>query len=425
MERESRRYRRRTAALPAAALVALVLLPLAASAGGVATPPPTPVPVPGGGMSPSPFPTVLHTPEPGPTAPEVRAPSAVLADLDTGQVLWAKEADQRRPVASLTKLMTALLVLESESPSDVVTVSPDAAPPGRTPGVSELGLQAGERISVEDLLYALLLQSSNDAAVALAESVSGSAEPFVAAMNARARRLGLRHTRFASPNGLDDTGYSSARDLAVLARADFDHPLFGTIAGTEFRTIPAPLGKPRVVQNRNVLLWLYPGALGGKTGYTSAAGFCLVAAAERDGVRLVAVVLGERGEPFSDAAALLNYGFGGFEHRDLVEEGQAFGTVSVGRRAVPVSSGSALSGLVPVEASVQRTIVARPGVSFPPAVGERVGRLSVAVPGLELGSVPLVVSSVPGPPAPHAGPWWRRAGASVVHAVASALSALF
>jgi D-alanyl-D-alanine carboxypeptidase (penicillin-binding protein 5/6) len=424
MEREPARPGRLKAALLAAVLATIVALPLAAGA-QTRTPPPTPVPVPGGGTSPSPFPTALHTPVPGPSAPDVRALSAVLADLDSGEVLWADQADQHRPVASLTKLMTALLVLEAESPSEVVTVSPGAAAPGQTPGASELGLEPGERISVLNLLYALLLQSSNDAAAVLAGYVAGSQGSFVAEMNARAHRLGMRDTRFASPTGLNDAGYSSARDLARLTRAAFEHPLFGTIVGTEFRTIPAPSGPPRVIENRNSLLWLYPGALGVKTGYTAAAGFCVVAAAERDGLRLVAVVLGEAGEPFSDAAALLNYGFAGFERRDLVTAGEPFGTVMIGGRAVSVSAASAWSGLVPTEGNVRRTVLARPGVSFPPAVGEPVGRIALTAPGLELGSVPVVVSRVPGPPSPQAGPWWRRAGAAVVHAVASALSALF
>ena len=267
------------------ALVALatlfVLLPAAGLALPGQTPPPTPVPVPGGGTSPSPFPATLRTPAPSNQPPSIAARSAVLADLDTGRVLWGKEAEESRPIASITKIMTAVIVIQRSDPTDVVTVGPDVEAPSRSAGVSELGLVQGERISVQDLLYALLLQSANDAAVALADHVSGSVEGFVADMNAEAGRLHLRDTRFASPNGLDDTGYSSARDLAALTRAAFESPLFASIVATKFHTIPAPSGSPRMIQNRNVLLWLYPGAVGVKTGFTTPARFCVVAAATR------------------------------------------------------------------------------------------------------------------------------------------------
>src|SRR5581483_3684650 len=367
----------------------------------------------------------LATPSPATRPPELAARAAVLADLDTGQILFAQDADARRPIASLTKIMTALLVIRRTDPRELVTVSPEAAAPSRRVGISELGLLPGERITVENLLYALLLQSANDAADALAEHVSGSVEAFVEAMNAEAARLGMRDTHFASPNGLDDRGYSTARDLVTLTRAAFEHPLFARIVRTRFREIPSPSGVPRIVQNRNALLWLYPGALGGKTGFTSAAGFCVVGAAARNGIRLLAVVLGEPGEPFSDAAALLNYGFAGFRRVRLATEGAGVGSVTIGGRRVPVKAGASRSALVPVGASLRRRLVPEAGVSFPPAVGERVGALVVSTPGGTLGRVPVVVSSVPGPPVPASGPWWRRAGVAVVHAITSLLTGVF
>jgi D-alanyl-D-alanine carboxypeptidase (penicillin-binding protein 5/6) len=348
-----------------------------------------------------------------------------LADLDTGQILWGTEAQERRPIASITKIMTALIVIQRTDPSDVVTVGPDAAASVSSAGASELGLVPGERISIQDLLYALLLQSANDAAVALAEHVAGSVEGFVDEMNAEARRLHLADTRFASPNGLDDTGYSSARDLAVLTRAAFESPLFASIVRTKFHRIPSPSGTPRMIQNRNVLLWLYPGALGVKTGFTTPAGFCVVAAATRDGLRLMAVILGEPGEPFSDAAAVLDYGFGSFERRELVASGQGFGSIAIGRRDVQVSTGSGLTGLVPTGSRIRRVVTALPSVAFPPAMGERVGYLKVSAPNLPLGRVPLVVSALPGPPPAEPGPWWRRAASAVVQGVSSVLTSLF
>ena len=424
MRQDGRARRRGSIALVALAIL-FVLLPAVGLALPGQTPPPTPVPVPGGGTSPSPFPATLQAPAPSNQPPSVAAASAVLADLDTGRVLWGKEAEERRPIASITKIMTAFIVIQRSDPSDVVTVSPDAAAPARSAGISELGLVPGERISVQDLLYALLQQSANDAAVALAEHVSGSVDGFVADMNAEARRLHLGETRFASPNGLDDAGYSSARDLAVLTRAAFESPLFATIVATKVHRIPAPSGPPRMIQNRNVLLWLYPGAVGVKTGFTTPAGFCVVAAATRDGVRLTAVVLGEPGEPFSDAAAILDYGFASFEQREVVAHGQGFGSVPIGGRDVQVSAGEGLSGLVPVGARIRRVITVLPGVTFPPAMGERVGYVEVSAPNLKLGRVPLVVSALPGPPPAEPGPWWRRAGSAVVQGVSSVLSSLF
>ena len=388
-------------------------------------PPPTPVVLPGGATSPSPFPQVLHTASPPAHVPEVRAAAALLVDLDTGQTLFALEPAVKRPIASLTKIMTALVVLEEARPSDVVTVSEHAAS-GRVAGISSLGLVPGEQITVGELLYALLLQSANDAAVALAEYVSGTVEAFVEQMNARGRELGLRRTRFASPNGLDDAGYSTARDLVRLTLAAFAEDLFARIVATRFHEIASPDDEPRVIQNRNALLWLYPGAIGAKTGFTSAAGFCVVAAAERDGLRLAAIILGEPGEPFSDAATLLNYGFAAFERRTLIAEGRSLGTVPIGGREIPVAAGGALVGLVPVGAHVRREISVHPRTAFPPPRGAEIGTVTLSIPGRTVGEVPLVVVDVP-PPEPLADddPWWGRAFGAVVDAGSGLLDALF
>jgi D-alanyl-D-alanine carboxypeptidase (penicillin-binding protein 5/6) len=180
------------------------------------------------------------------------------------------------------------------------------------------------------------------------------------------------------------------------------------------------------VQNRNALLWLYPGAVGVKTGYTSAAGYCIAATAEREDVRLIAVVLGAPGEPFSDAAALLDYGFTAFESRALVDVGERLGNVTIDGREVPIVSGGSLTALIPVEADVRRRVVLDAGVRFPPLEGSTVGTLRVSTTELALGQVPVVVAGVPEPAPPRdVGPWWRRAGASVVRAVGSVVSALF
>jgi D-alanyl-D-alanine carboxypeptidase (penicillin-binding protein 5/6) len=395
----------------------------AAGARPGSVPPPTPVPPDG---EPSPFVKVLQTPSPDTPRPDIDAASAVLADLDTGQILFAKAPDRERPIASVTKIMTALLVLERAKLSDIVTVRDDATFPPDLAGLSALGLEKGERISVENLMYALLLQSANDAAIALADHVSGSEQRFVALMNARAAQLGMTHTRFRSPNGLDDRGYSSARDLVTLTRATYAaSPVFSRITSTEFREIPSPQGRPRSIQNRNVLLWLYPGAFGAKTGYTAKAGFCVVAAAQREGRRLVAVVLGSPGEPFSAAATLLNYGFDAFTHQRFVKTGEAAGTVAIPGGAVAVRTAGGLDALVPTRsiAKATRTVIVDPAAAYPPAPGERVATLRVAIPGLVLGEVPLVVADIPPPPPVGDGAWWARATRAVAHAAASAVHA--
>ncbi len=420
-----RRTRSRTARVAlVVALVASAQAALIGLASAQQAPPPTPVP-PDGSLSP--FPQSLDTPADASLPPALSAPVAILADLDTGQVLFSKAADVRRPIASLTKIMTALLVLEQSHPADVVTVAPDAViPEADRQGISSLGLEVGEQIGVEDLLYALLLQSANDAAVALADHVAGSEARFVKEMNTRAATLGLRRTRFRSPNGLDDRGYSTARDLMTLTRTAMARPRFDDIVSTMFHSIPAPEGGTREIQNRNALLWLYAGATGVKTGYTARAGYCVVATAEREGRRLVSVVLGAPGDAFSDAAALLDFGFTAFTDHRFVTTGDPAGIVSLPGGSVAVDVGADLAALVPIASldAVRRQIVLDPSAAYPPAPGERVARLKITLPGITVGRVPLVVSSVPPPPPIDDDPWWERAADALMSAIGAAVDAV-
>jgi D-alanyl-D-alanine carboxypeptidase (penicillin-binding protein 5/6) len=389
----------------------------------LAPPPPTPVP-PDGSLSP--FPSSLDTPADPLPVPQISAASAILQELSTGQVLYAKDTRSRRSIASLTKIMTALLTLERTDPADIVTVGADAVidDPG---GIAVLGLEPGERISVADLLDALMLQSANDAAIALAQEVSGSEGRFVRLMDRRARQLGMRRTHFRSPNGLDDRGTSTAQDLATLTRAAYRTEGFAPVVAQMHASVPAPDGSVRELQNRNALLWLFPGAVGVKTGYTSASGYCVVAVAERDGRRLVAVVLGAPADAFSDAATLLEHGFEAFEEHTFVEAGEPHGVVSLTGGAVPVETGGRLVALVATATldDVGQRVAVDPAAGYPPAPGERVATLRISIPGFELGSVPLVVSSVPPPPPAPEGPWWGRAAAAIGRGIGAALSALF
>ena len=229
---------------------------------------------------------------------EVSATAAVLMDADMGQVLYEKNGDRQMLIASTTKIMTALVVLEHAAPDDVITVTPDHMAEG-----SSMYLRAGETVRVEELLYGLLLCSGNDAALALTEC-AGGLTPFVALMNEKAAALGMAHTSFANPNGLDADGhYSTARDMAVLAAAAVENPTFRRICSSRSVTIGQ-----RTMENHNRLLRQVEGCIGLKTGYTRAAGRTLVSCAERDGCRLVAVTL-QDGNDWADHAALYDYGF--------------------------------------------------------------------------------------------------------------------
>jgi D-alanyl-D-alanine carboxypeptidase (penicillin-binding protein 5/6) len=394
-----------TLAFLSLALSAIADAPPLALSQESSAPPPTPVPPFG---SPSPYPSALETPDIPKVRPVLSAPSGALVDLESGRILYATGGTTRRPIASTTKIMTALLVLRSAELRDVVTVSSLAA----AQGGASLDLQSGERIPVHDLLYALMLQSANDAAVALAEHVAGSTEDFVDRMNRRARAMGLRDTRFRSPNGLDDRGYSTALDLARITVRALRDPVLARIARTKFYRVPSPDRATRRLQNRNALLWLYPGAFGVKSGFTSAAGSCLVAAAERSELRLVSVVLGAPAEAFSDAATLLDWGFSTFELRRVVIQGERFEPVRVGSREVPLQAAGTVKVLVRRGVAVNRTVELDTGLALPIGEGERLGEVVVTSrSGRELGRTPVVsveeISS--GANAPWARRMWEQA----------------
>ena len=226
-------------------------------------------------------------------AVEVSATAAVLLDANTGQVLYEKNGDEQMLIASTTKIMTALVVLEQAGLDDTVTVTRDHMAEG-----SSMYLKPGETVRVEELLYGLLLCSCNDAALALT-ACAGGPEPFVALMNEKAAALGMTRTSFANPNGLDAEGhYSTARDMAVLAAAAMEEPTFRRICSSRSVTIGQ-----RTMENHNRLLRQVEGCIGLKTGYTKAAGRTLVSCAERCGCRLIAVTLRDS-DDWADHAAL-------------------------------------------------------------------------------------------------------------------------
>jgi D-alanyl-D-alanine carboxypeptidase (penicillin-binding protein 5/6) len=234
--------------------------------------------------------------------------SGLLFDLDTGEVLWRRLPDRVLPIASLTKMMTALLVVQREKPTAKVKVTKEAlAYKGSAVGV----LPRGKRIKLETMLNGLLLPSGNDAAIALAQRVSGTVAKFVTRMNDQARTFGLSCTHYTSPDGFEDAGnHSCATDLAGLARAVLDQPRLARIVKRRRAVLPFPIkgGRIYLFNNNPLLRTGYPGTIGVKTGFTNAAGRCLVAAASRNGRRL-GVVLLHSPDPGRQARVLLDRGF--------------------------------------------------------------------------------------------------------------------
>lgn len=244
----------------------------------------------------------------------VSAESFCLMDGETGEVLKSSSKDQKMPIASTTKVMTAIVVLESIDVEKLVTI-PDAAC-----GIegSSMYLYPKEKLTILQLLYGLLLESANDAAVALALQTSGSVEAFADKMNEKASAIGMANSHFTNPNGLhDEMHYSSAHDLAKLMQYSLRNELFCKIVGTKSFTLTLDNGKQQILSNHNRLLKTIPNYLGGKTGYTRAAGRCLVSAAQEDGKTIICTTLNDPND-WADHTALLQYGFSLYTHRKLI-----------------------------------------------------------------------------------------------------------
>ncbi len=248
--------------------------------------------------------------------PSVAARAAFLFDADTGLILYSKDASEKLPQASCTKIMTALIALERLPLDQMITVGADAHALVN-PDSSYMGLSTGEKLTLRDLLYGLVLPSGNDAAVAIADGVAGSVPAFVALMNQRAQQLGLTNTHFENPHGLDAPGhYTSAHDLAVLAAVALRNPTFRQLVSTRRYSIPATSEHKayQLVSGNDLLagaLSPYPGAVGVKPGYTGPAGFCMAFAAIRHGHLIVGAVLRDPSWRIRivDMRAMLDWGF--------------------------------------------------------------------------------------------------------------------
>lgn len=257
--------------------------------------------------------------------PAVNGQAAILVDATTGQVLWQRNAHQHRPPASTTKMMTVMLALDLSRLDDVVT-----APPGvQDIPEQSLHLTPGEQISLRDLLYAAMVRSANDSAVAIAHHVGGSVEEFVRLMNARVKDLGLKDTHFTNPNGLNNPDhYSSAYDLAMIAREAIRRPLFNVLCDTRRYNVTRASSPDRLLTSHARFLWEYKGADGIKTGYTHQAGRCFVGSATVKGHRLISVVL-KSPNAGADTRALMDYGFNNYRWVTVARAGTMLATARV------------------------------------------------------------------------------------------------
>lgn len=383
---------------------------------------------------------------PGPVPlPAVSSAGAILIDAASGQTLYEKNARQRFFPASTTKTLTAIVALERGRLSDIATVSERA---WGTEGTSAY-LEPGEQLTLEQLLYGLMLPSGNDAAIAIAEQIAGSVPDFVELMNQKAKALGALDSHFANPHGLHDPEhYASPRDLALIARYGLANPTFARIVSTKEYTLPGR-SKPRPFVNHNRLLWSYDGAIGVKTGYTPEANHTLVAAAERGGQRLIAVLMnGEKNGVFADAARLFDFGFAAFSTQEIVSPGAELGRVTVrdgahadvaavtagpfrwmvaAAPAAPAAGGEsspAARHLIRA-GEIERRVKLTPQVTAPVAAGTKLGEVELVARGRVLGKVDLVAENAVGPqtiigasrqwvssvaaymqPAPSATAWW-------------------
>ncbi|MBQ1371374.1 MAG: D-alanyl-D-alanine carboxypeptidase [Oscillospiraceae bacterium] len=342
----------------------------------------------------------LSIPAPAETV-AINAPSAILIDVATGTVLYEKNADERREPASVTKVMTLLLVMEALDAGQIGwedNVTASAAAAGK--GGSQIFLEEGETLTMDEMLKSVVVSSANDCATALAEHVAGSEAAFVGRMNKRAAELGMNNTHFVNCTGLDDEPeakehLTTARDVATMSRALLSHDAIRRYTGIWTDTVRnGSFG----LSNTNKLIRFYEGATGLKTGYTSRAGHCLSASARRDGIELIAVILGDDSSThrFEDAKALLNWGFANFALIDPLE--------GVAPAPIPVVLGTEefvtpvaeQGGPILMEkgktASLQREVLLEESVQAPVEAGQVLGTLRISAGETLLAEIPLTAA---------------------------------
>ena len=334
-------------------------------------------------------------PDGEPRPPVITATAAILIDEDSGRILYSRNANARLPMASTTKIMTAVLALESLKLDAKVTISANVV---ATIG-SSMGLQKGQVLTVEQLMYALLVPSANDAAVALAEAAAGSTQAFVKKMNEKAKALGLSNTHFVNPHGLNAANhFSSAKDLATLTQFAMQDPIFRRIVGTREFTIAMPGEEtPHKFENHNLLLNWQAWVTGVKTGSTPYAKNCLVASGTRDGVSVISVLLGAADDKlrWSESKALLNYGLSLYPRTVLADKGEVITELPVpdrlDRRVRLVADRSLVVSLFKTDV-VTSTVRLDRDVTLPVRVGDVFGTIEFSLDGKSLGSADLVAA---------------------------------
>lgn len=345
----------------------------------------------------APPPEVVYWPGAREEGPRLGARAAILLEVSTGTILYARNEHQRRAPASTTKIITALLAVERGGLDEPVHVSPQAA---GTRG-SSAHLWAGQELAMLDLLHAMMLPSGNDAAVAVAEHLAGSVPAFARLMNQRVRELGARNSLFQNPHGLDAAGhYTTAYDLALITRTAMEYPVFAQIVST--RKHQSPGGQ---WSNTNRLLWSYEGTVGVKTGTTSDAGNCLVSAVNRDGLELIGVVLGSP-DRWSESVRLLEWGFGTFRRLELAEAHQPLVEAAApgSESPIPLASPEPVQLLVRHDQvqDVHLRVRLAP-VNLPVRRFEPMGQVDLLLGEELVRTLPLEAAASVGRPA-----WWRR-----------------
>ncbi len=343
--------------------------------------------------------------------PQLISEGAILIDADSGRILYEKNADTRLYPASTTKIMTAVLLLENLQLDSVVVASYDAVM-SIPAGGSNIGISSGEQLTVEQLLYAILVASANEACNVIGEYMCGDVDSFVVKMNEKAQSLGMANTKFLNPHGLHSPEhYTTARDMAVLARYAMQYDKFREVVATA-RYIIDPTNKydeTRYLSNTNHLVstyqnasYFYAPATGIKTGYTSQAGNCLVSSASKAGTNFIAVTLNAKPQPdaiysFIDSKALFEYGFDNYQTRTVAKPGEIIAEAKVGEASgtdvVTLEAKEELDGLLPKDAdinNVQKTVTLKENILAPIAVGDVLGSATYTYEGIELGTVELV-----------------------------------
>lgn len=315
----------------------------------------------------------------------ISAGSACLIEAESGKVLYERRSKKRMPMASTTKIMTAIVALESGLPLDtVVKVSAEAV---GTEG-SSMYLREGEQMSLETLLYGLLLSSANDAAVAIAMAICGSTELFVENMNKKAEELGLSDTHFENPNGLHaDSHYTTAEDLAHLMAYCMRNSTFAEISGCRRKTVPRYDNGARVLINHNKLLSTCEGVIAGKTGYTRASGRCLVTCAERNGLRLIAVTLNDP-DDWRDHASLYSFGYSSYKRVALAPSSLSVPVIS-GKKSEITCSCEGYSFFTHSGAKTEVTIKMPRFLFAPIKAGDTVGHAVYTCDGRVVASIPI------------------------------------